>query len=166
MLTHSIKMVNRSIAAVWAASKTNLHLLVMDNKVLLIFPSFSSCSLFSCLVSDLQHPVVGVVPFGEGSRGSASTVQRGERGVSGQTGANHRRPEQDALPEGRHKGDVTVGRVDSSGSLHLVKFWEPCPLMGKTVITTVCGQNVTRGWNANKMQIKKCMKCFVAVLPC
>lgn len=60
------------------------------------------------LLSDLQHPVMGTVPFSERPKSSGSTVQRGELCVSRQTGAGHRQPEPDALPEGRHQGDVTV----------------------------------------------------------
>lgn len=56
----------------------------------------------SLLISDLQHPIVGAVPLSEGPQGSGPAVQRGELRVSSQTGADHGRPEQDALPEGRH----------------------------------------------------------------
>lgn len=59
-------------------------------------------------MSDLQHLVMGAVPFSEGPLGSGSTVQRGELCVSGQTGADHRQPDHDALPESRHQGDATV----------------------------------------------------------
>lgn len=48
------------------------------------------------------------LPFGEGFRGSGAAVLRGELGVSRQTDTDHGRPEQDALPEGRHQGDAAV----------------------------------------------------------
>lgn len=51
---------------------------------------------------------MGLVPFGEGPGGSGSAVRRGGLGVSGRTGADRGRPEQDAVPEGRREGDVTV----------------------------------------------------------
>lgn len=72
------------------------------------FLSFLFSLVFSRLVSDVQHLVMDSVPFSAGPRGPGSTVQRGELCVSGQTGADHRRPEPDALPEGCHQGNVTV----------------------------------------------------------
>lgn len=65
-------------------------------------------ALSSLARPDLQHHVLGLVPFGEEPRGPGATVQGGGLCVSGQTGAHRGRPEQDALPEGRHKGDATV----------------------------------------------------------
>lgn len=76
----------------------------------LIFTYVSTQPLpfFSHLTPDVQHLVVGFVSLSERQQGSGSTLQRGEFGLLWQAGANHGWPEQDALPEGRHKGDITV----------------------------------------------------------
>lgn len=76
-----------------------------------------SSSLLSLLLSDLQHSVVGALPLGEGFQGSAAAAQRGELNVSRQTHADHGRPEQDALPEGRHQGDAAVSPCGLVGFL-------------------------------------------------
>lgn len=81
---------------------------VMFLPLIFTYVSTQPLPFFSHLTPDVQHLVVGFVSLSERQQGSGSTLQRGEFGLPRQAGANHGWPEQDALPEGRHKGDITV----------------------------------------------------------
>lgn len=73
--------------------------------------------VLSLLLSDVQHAVMGAVPFGEGPCRPGSAVQRGELCVSQPSAADHGRPDRHALPESCHQGGVTVRASRRSGTV-------------------------------------------------
>lgn len=88
------------------------YLLLIDHRLGHNRTQISKQSKFSwflsLLLSDVQHAVMGAVPFGEGPCCPGSAVQRGELCVSQPSAADHGRPGRHALPESCHQGGVTV----------------------------------------------------------